>query len=62
MCFGGGSMPKVKTDYVKPDYKLPSLSMNPVQRVDPQYKEVMAGGKVRSLLMPTEIINGMING
>ena len=58
MCFGGGSMPTVKTDYVKPDYKLPSLSVDPVQRVDPQYKEVMAGGKVRSLLMPMGMNNG----
>lgn len=56
MCFGGGvPIPEVKTDYKKPDYKLPSLTMDPVQRVDPQYKEVMTGGKVRSLLMPMEI-------
>ena len=55
MCFGGVPMPEVKTDYKKPDYKLPSLTMDPVQRVDPQYKEVMTGGKVRSLLMPMEI-------
>ena len=55
MCFGGGSMPEVKTDYKKPEYTLPSLKVDPVQRVDPSYKEVMTGGKVRSLLMPMEI-------
>lgn len=55
MCFGGGSMPAVKSKYVKPDYTLPSVTMDPVQRTDPQYKEVMTGGKVRSLLMPMEI-------
>lgn len=55
MCFGGGSMPAVKSKYVKPDYTLPSVKIDPVQRVDPSYKEVMTGGKVRSLLMPMEI-------
>jgi hypothetical protein len=58
MCFGGGSMPTVKTDYVKPEYTLPSLKVDPVQRVDPSYKEVMTGGKVRSLLMPMGVSNG----
>jgi hypothetical protein len=58
MCFGGGSMPEVKTDYVKPNYTLPSLTVDPVQRVDPSYKEVMTGGKVRSLLMPMGMNNG----
>lgn len=58
MCFGGGSMPTVKTDYVKPEYTLPSLKVDPVQRVDPSYKEVMTGGKVRSLLIPMEMGNG----
>lgn len=52
MCFGGGSMPVVKTDYVKPEYTLPKVVVDPVQRTDPSYKEVMTGGKVRSLLMP----------
>ena len=55
MCFGNGSMPAVKSKYVKPDYTLPSVKLDPVQRTDPQYKEVMVGGKTRSLLMPMEI-------
>lgn len=58
MCFGGGSMPKVESKYVKQEYTLPSTTVDPVQRVDPSYKEVMTGGKVRSLLMPMEMSNG----
>lgn len=54
MCFGS-PMPIVKSSYVKPEAILPSLTVNPVQRVAPEYKEVMVGGKPRSLLMPMEM-------
>lgn len=58
MCLGGGGSSSTKLKYVKPDFKLPPLTVNPVQRVDPQYKEVMTGGQVRSLLMPMGISDG----
>lgn len=58
MCFGGGGYSSTGLKYVKPDFKLPSLTVDPVQRVDPQYKEVMTGGQVRSLLMPMRMDNG----
>jgi hypothetical protein len=60
MCFGGAALPKVESNYEKPDYgPLPSLDMETkVQRKGPEYQNRQTGQAQRSLLMPMGMNNG----